>query len=126
MADYFVGVVFIGFFLWSTCRSLYLLLRGVPTMGTITELVRDDSGDGVAYHPVVTFTTLTGTAVVAKSSFGASEANTYFHIGQQVPIRYSAKNPQFFAIKGYDGSAVFYAGLAAAFMLALLWASRHR
>jgi hypothetical protein len=126
MADYFVGIVFICFFLWSTYRSLYLHLRGVATIGTVTELVRDDSDDAIAYYPVISFRTATGELAVVKCSSGASEANTYFHVGQHVPIRYSAKNPQFFAIKGYDGSAVFYAGLAAAFALALLCAGQHK
>ena len=105
---------FFMLFIWSAYRSLYLRLRGRRATGTITGLVRDDSGEGPVYHPVVTFTTATGAVVVAKSSFGTAGAGTYFRIGERVALRYAVHQPQHFAIDGYEVSVVFLAFLAAA------------
>jgi hypothetical protein len=111
---YLVTGAFIALFVYTAYRVLYLQLRGQRTMGTITELVPDDSGDGRVYHPVVTFTTRTGVVVVAKSPYGMAGAGTYFRVGERVPILYAAQKPHFFAIAGYDVAGVFYAFLAAA------------
>ncbi|WP_210520717.1 DUF3592 domain-containing protein [Hymenobacter terricola] len=71
-------------------------MRGIRTAGTIVEVVRDASGEGGdTFKPVVAFTTKQGTQIVAESFYGTAEAGSYFRIGQQVDILYSARNPRF-------------------------------
>lgn len=115
--DYVVTGAFVAFFLWAAYRVLYLHLRGLRTTGIITDIaadVEDKESDGPAFHLVVRFTTSTGETIEAKSGFGAAGVNTYYRIGEQVSVRYSAKNPQLFAVEGYDVTGVFILFLLAA------------
>ena len=124
--EFLVAAVFIGLFLYAAYRVLYLHLRGKQTTAIIVELRRDDSGDGVIFHPKVRFTTHTGTTIIAESTFGTQEAGSYFRVGQQVEVRYSPRNPTFFAIVGYDVAAVLLFFFFAAGIVAMLyWGYQH-
>lgn len=124
--EFLVAAVFIGFFIYAAYRVLYLELRGTQTSATIVELRRDDSGDVVIFHPKVRFTTNTGTTIVAESAFGTSDANVLYRVGQQVEVRYSPRNPTFFAIVGYDAAAVLLFFLCAAgIVIMLYWGYLH-
>lgn len=100
---------------WLAYRLLYLHVVGISTTGTIIELVRDDSGEGPdTFTPVVAFTTAQGLAITAKNSLGTPEARSYFRVGAQVNIHYSAHNPRFFIIDGYDISLLVIVGFLTA------------
>jgi hypothetical protein len=119
--EFLLAGAFIAMFLYAAYRVLYLHLRGKRTIGTIVELRRDDSGDGVVFHPKVKFTTNTGTTIIAESTFGTPEAGTFYRVGEEVEIRYSASKPTFFAIVGYDVAAVLMLLLFAAGTCAILY-----
>ena len=109
-----------GLFGWFAYRLSYLQLRGLRTTGTVVELVRDDTGDGLTFSPVVAYTTNQGVEMVAKSFYGTPEAGSFFRVGQQVDILYAAHNPRHFAIAGYDVSALVLLGLFAAGLTGLI------
>lgn len=109
MEHILIGVCLL-FFAWAAylfCRaayqSVYLHYWGFATTGKIVELIRnEDKGEdgGITYQPVVAFTMKEGVQVQVKSSFGSQEAASFFHVGEQVGIRYSPKDPTVFAIDG--------------------------
>lgn len=100
---------------WLVFRLLYLHVFGIHTTGAVVELLRNVSTEGQdTFTPVVAFTTAQGESIVVKSALGTQEARDYFRIGGQVDIRYSAHNPRFFAIGGYDVSLLLVVGLLTA------------
>lgn len=119
--EFLLAGAFIALFLYAAYQVLYLHLRGMRAVGTIVELRRDDSGDGVVYHPKVKFTTHTGTTIIAESTFGTQGAGTFYQIGEEVEIRYSASKPTFFAIVGYDVAAILMLLLFAAGICAIIY-----
>lgn len=122
--EYLVGCVFLAFFAWAAGRSFYLRWWGVATVGTIVALALEPDGEGDTYKPVVIFTTQDNVCIEAKSSYGTSEAGTYFRVGEQVPIRYAAHKPTCFAIAGYEVASVLWLLLFAMGGVALFWWQR--
>jgi hypothetical protein len=119
--EYVVTGAFVALFLWAAHRALYLHLRGVRTTGTIIAIVEDKASDGPVFNLVVAFTTRSGVTIKAKSFYGAEGVNSYYRVGEQVAIRYSAKKPHVFAIEGFDGTSVFFTFLAAAATCAIFY-----
>ena len=108
-------------FSWFAYRLAYLQLRGIRTSGTIVELVRDDTGDGTTFSPVVAYTTKQGVEIVAKSFFGTPETGRFFRVGEKVDVLYSVRNPRHFAIAGYDVSALVLLGLLVAGVTGMIY-----
>jgi hypothetical protein len=119
--EYVVTGAFVAIFVWAAYRALHLHLRGLRTTGTIIDIVEDKTSDGPVFSLVVRFTTSSGTTVEAKSHFGTEGVESYYRIGERVTIMYSAKNPQVFAIEGYDIAGVFLLFLMAAGACAVLY-----
>ena len=119
--EYIVTSAFVALFIWAAYRALYLHLRGLITTGTIVDIVEDKNSDGPVFNLVVEFITSTGVTIKAKSFYGTAGVKSYYRIGEQVTVRYSAKNPQVFAIKGFDGTSVFVTFLAAAGACAIFY-----
>lgn len=111
--DYFVVSIFAGVFLWAAYHVFYLQWQGIQTTGTIVELVRDESESAVIITPVVAFPTSTGATIRAKSMVGSTGIGSFYAVGQQVEIRYSAKDPTSFIITGHDAAVVFLLFLVA-------------
>jgi hypothetical protein len=122
--NYVVPVAFLSLFLWAAHRLLYLHVRGLRTTGILIDLVADEASEGPVFNPVVRFTTSSGVTLEVKSSFGVEGVNSYYRIGQQVPVRYLAKKPWVFAIEGYDSAGVFLLFLLAAGVGALFYWGR--
>jgi hypothetical protein len=93
------------FFYWLS-RTVYLRLRGKRTLGTVTGVRKDESGDGTVFYPIIKFTTDSGVTIEQESNVGTSGAEDFFHPGRQVEVLYSPTNPKLFAIVGYDAAVV--------------------
>nr|GFC48338.1 hypothetical protein [Tanacetum cinerariifolium] len=104
---------------------------GLGRVGGLVEHVAVEAHDGISGAPG-SFRRLRadefhtsgpgrGTTVEAKSHFGTEGVESYYRIGEQVTIMYSAKNPQVFTIEGYDVAGVFLLFLMAAFACGVLY-----
>jgi hypothetical protein len=121
---YIVIGIGIAIFLYALGRTLYLRLRGKRTLGTVTGVRKDESGDGTLFYPTIKFTTDAGVTIEQESNVGTSGAKDFFHLGRQVEIFYSPTNPKLFAIVGYDTEVILLVLLLFAIIGSVLyWAS---
>ncbi|GAA4386241.1 DUF3592 domain-containing protein [Hymenobacter koreensis] len=118
---YLIGSILLGIWGWIAWRILYLRLKGRSTVGTVVKLIKDDTGDGTVYFPVIAFDTAEGLHIEAKSVHGTEEAGGYFCIGDKVNVIYSPNNPQLFAIKGYDSAALVFLTILTIAFAAIAW-----
>jgi hypothetical protein len=68
--------------------------RGVPTTGTVVNLIKKvfNPGSAGVYCPVVQFTTGNGQLIEFESAFGTMPAS--HRVGQTLAVRYDPANPQ--------------------------------
>jgi hypothetical protein len=91
-----IGVIFLLFGSVFHYRYQQLLKNGIPTTGTVVDLVkssntRDNPALGAAYYPVVIFKTRSGQDIRQKMSFGRYPSP--YSKGDKVDILYSSKKP---------------------------------
>lgn len=103
MGDFdFVTGFIVALLLWCVARFQYLRWKGVAATATVVALPEKATSDGGTYSPVVAFTTADGVRVEAKGLYGTAAAGTYFRVGQEVAVRYLAKNPTCFSVVDYE------------------------
>jgi hypothetical protein len=92
----------VSILVYALFRIFYLRLYGSRTLGTIVGVRKDSSSDSTVFYPIVKFTTDAGVTLELESSFGSSQTNDFFRVGQQVDILYAPKHPKMFSIVGHD------------------------
>ena len=96
-----------------------------PTEGQVVELIRDTSGDGVSYAPVVEYRAMDGRTYRGQTHISSSSYN--YRIGERVRILYAPEDTgevridTFFSLYGIGA---IFAAVGAVFLLILSIARR--
>ncbi|WP_201987642.1 DUF3592 domain-containing protein [Hymenobacter rubidus] len=120
-----LAVALLALFAWFAYRLVYLHIRGIRTTATVVEVIRNESHEGAeTFTPIVAFTTNQGTEIIAKSFYGTEDAGSRFKVGKTVDVLYSAKDPHYFTIVGYEVCALILLGLVIAGILGFVYSTK--
>ena len=108
---------------WLIYSRRRLVRQGTRTVGVITAVIKDDSGDATSYIPEFRFHDAQGRECTVRSQLGASRQYTYT-VGQKVTVIFMPDHPQSAHIDDlvqlYAAPAVMAMAAAVSFVVALI------
>lgn len=120
-----IPVLFLGLGAWMLMDAVNFRQIAWPGQGRVVELIRDTSGDGISYSPVIEYEGLDGQIYRGQTHISSSSYN--YRIGERVEILYSFDDPGEVRINSFFslyGLGLIFAAVGGFFLLVLSFVRR--